>query len=569
MKTTRIFTLAILLIMVFALTACSGGSSSSGGNSESGPGRNESGNAADLGNSGDTSSISDNTAWPPPGGELIYAQVNADFSGSSDGFSFDVSEIHSISSVQLVFEGETKENFRRPEISDFAFYINGVPQELNEYMSFDYGSVVEHDLSWKASLHLDNVPGDEGMVTSYYYSVESKSDGLFDQPLAEYYFEMTVNGVPIRSNTFYWGEGVNFEFKDMPSFSAPVHLVPKRQILPLTPTTIAEHERGNINGNRFVALGNDWIYYVARYELYKMSLDGTDVEKIILDFPVTAINAVGDYIYIHSRHDLSTNEGYLEVDRIYRLKSDESELTILFERPINYEEGGSILGFVIVGEWLYYVTSYYETDSGDEFGGRNIIVLNRVRASDGTGDMQVTDMENYWLNIGSDWNYHLQTEWVPVPGSDWQGNMEYEIIRTRNDGAATEVILKLEDNMYIYNLLQSGDWVYYIDPHIVGISRVNVNTKETSIVIEDSRGAEAYIVDGDYLYFGIALDPDDWQRTLHRIKTDGTGLMRVGDMINPDGLHIAGDWVFNYFNNNIYRTRTDGSGELITVYEWN
>jgi len=354
----------------------------------------------------------------------------------------------------------------------------------------------------------------------------------------------------------------------MPSFPAPVHLVPKRQILPLTPVTIAEHERGNINGNRYVALGGDWIYYVARYELYKMRLDGTDVEKIILDFPATAINVVGDYIYIHSRHNLSTDEGYMEVDRIYRLKSDESELTILFERPLDYGEGGSIGSFLIVGEWLYYITTAYYDDGGD-FGGRSITNLNRVRAADGTGDMQVTDIDSYRLNIDSDWNYHIQTEWVPVPGSDHLLTSKHEIIRTRNDGAATEVILELEDNMYIYNLLQSGDWVYYFEPNIMGICRVNVNTKETSVVMDDTRGGEAYIVDGDYLYFGLRLDPDDWQRTLHRIKTDGTGLMRVGDMMNPDTLNVAGDWVFNYFNNNIYRIRADGSGGVIPVYEWN
>ncbi|MCL2080205.1 MAG: DUF5050 domain-containing protein, partial [Oscillospiraceae bacterium] len=172
------------------------------------------------------------------------------------------------------------------------------------------------------------------------------------------------------------------------------------------------------------------------------------------------------------------------------------------------------------------------------------------------------------LNIDSDWNYHIQIEWIPVPGSDHLLTSKYEIIRTRNDGSATEMILELEDNAYIYNLLQSGDWVYYFEPNIMSICRVNVNTKETSVVMDDTRGGEAYIVDGDYLYFGLRLDPDDWQRTLHRIKTDGTGLMRVGDMMNPDTLNVAGDWVFNYEHNNIYRIRADGSGDVITVYEW-
>ncbi|MCL2080336.1 MAG: DUF5050 domain-containing protein, partial [Oscillospiraceae bacterium] len=432
---TKILSAALATVMLLTLVACGNGGNNSGGNSGSGSGRD--GNTSGLGTSGDKSSGGD--TWPPPGGELIYAQVGVAFSGTSDGANyFEVSKIDFVTGVLLFFDGEAKENFRRPEISDFVFYINGVPQELNEYMSFDYGNVWETDKSWKAGNHFDNVPGDEGMMTVYSYSVESKSDGLFDKPLAEYYFEMTVNGVPIRSNTFYWGEGVNYEFKDdMPSFPAPVHLVPKRQILPLTPVTIAEHERGNINGNRFVALGGDLIYYVARYELFKMRLDGTDVEKIILDFPATAINVVGDYIYIHSRHNLSTDEGYTEVDRIYRLKSDESELTILFERPTDYGEGGSIGSFLIVGEWLYYITTAHYDDGGD-FGSRSITNLNRVRADDGTGDMQVTDIDSYRLNIDSDWNYHIQIEWIPVPGSDHLLTSKYEIIRTRNDGSATE-----------------------------------------------------------------------------------------------------------------------------------
>jgi hypothetical protein len=63
-------------------------------------------------------------------------------------------------------------------------------------------------------------------------------------------------------------------------------------------------------------------------------------------------------------------------------------------------------------------------------------------------------------------------------------------------------------------------------------------------------------VSGDWIYYIKIFD----ERTLYRVRTDGTGSQKLADDKWADSITVVDDWVYYHASGGLYRVRIDGTG---------
>ncbi|MCL2018786.1 MAG: DUF5050 domain-containing protein [Oscillospiraceae bacterium] len=516
MKITKILALIIALAMSLTLAACGDEASSNIPN-------NQNTNAENLDNGAEA--LSTNPTQGNGGNEtqsaeseFLYAQLG--ISGNSDE-SGKIATITQVAGGSLLFTGagvrESSEfNFFPPRISNFTLFINGEAHEPNVHMPLGESSFL-----WSMQ-HVDHYPyasKDEDTVKAY-----SLTYGVFEECPAEYYFEVMVNDVLVRSNTFVWNADGSGEFlDDMPQPSSRIMLTHRDSIVP--PDSADPNERGISNSNiafeGYVAEKGDWIYMLKGSSIYKMSADGSELIK--LEQPGyyfhTPLNVIGDFIYANT-----SNKG------MFRLRTDGLGLQKIPPEGISSP-------FIFEGDWIYY----------NDYSGNSTNVC-RIR-TDGTEDTQLTTEGScFMVGIEGDWVYYRQ---------GYEGEADDTIFRVKKDGSARDsIILPVE---HIYRSIVDGDWIYYTENRT--LHKFHIDTKENVTLIE--KGCEQFVVSGDKIFYF----PDRYGDTpigLRSIGTDGTGDVQLN---NADGsyLNVAGDWLFYKISDEIYRIHTDGTGDELII----
>ena len=524
----KVFQLVFVITISFIMVAC--GSSSFVGDLQKENEINQLGISSDTGDLSQPGTASggdpiNNVSGGPADGDFLYAQIdvlNAHFllglAESDSSWQPD----HWAGDICLVFKGITND-FPMPVIKNYTLFINGEARYSNVRLESPRVS--------QETLYSLFTPFDHsgwGDVTLYTIDVifsDLDIGRIYLEP-GEYWFEATVNGVHIRSNTFiYRTDGTAEYLDDMPAPSQPLSLLNVAETAP--PTAAVPGERGNLSGNTYAALKGDWIYYTMYGSLYKMRTDGTGATLIDLDIPIGAggyfqeIHVIGDWIY-----DAST---------WVRVRTDGTGFTKIAD--INGRMHS------IVGDWIYY------TDN-------SINGIFRIR-TDGTGQEKLTNRDEPHMihSVEGDWvYYHL----------GYADENEGIVFRVRTDGSAGEEmsIGGRVDNVRVY-----GDSLYFRG-NGNALIRVNVNTMETMKIIDED--CLDYIVDGDWVYFTLiwsGWDDELMQTYIQKIRVNGTGYAQINDEISHN-LNVVGDWIFYRIecdSGSYYRIRNDGTGrEFVT-----
>lgn len=543
----RLTATILAITLTFSLAACGiiGGSVDEGSHQ---PERNN--GESDLTTDNSTSEIpqgdignvtnGETISQEPQGGEFLYAQIDAAILWSGDGYTFTNTGAQWVSGIKLLFEGYTREDFRDPQIENFKFFINGEERSDSRLSDVTETEVVQ--LPHYKFPHVTEEEGyDTGTVYFYYvHQIVGEAGNFWETYPAEYWFEATINGVFVRSDTFVWTDEATCEYRDdMPVPSTPLKLVPKMAVQPLAPIDVDSNERGNIPGNTYVAAKGDFVYYVMDDELYRMNADGMNVTKFDLDLRVSGVNAVGDWIYFIGRQGALYGQ---EQNGIYRVRSDGTGLTFVVD-------SSGVGSFFIDGEWIYYTANTTELN------------LYRARTSDGSEQTTVyeKDFVEFWVyNVSGDWFYYMMLEY------------DYTTIHRGNTSDRIRETLEIADAENITDIKVADGWIYFRDRR--SLKKINIDTLEQVLLVEDNDEVNGFIVAGDWVYYNI-LDYDEqgWTREggdiLRRVRTDGTGDMRIGDFkVGVGSVNIGGDWIFyrDGSDRNYYRVRTDGTGsELV------
>jgi len=535
----KLLTITLAILMVLTLVACSSGTApplSDINNTkpkENPPASSDSGNNEDSSNDS-TKSNDDVTDQPDLSIELLFAQMDGPYMGEFGP------AIFSVNVGMLIFPGGSPEEYQQPIASDFIFYKNGVPEEGNQQLR--EGKVVDLTLphNERATVY-PFIPETYDTIIVYIYGMPDYSD----EKGTEYWFEATVNGVKIRSNTLIWNTDGTYEYlDDMPQPSSALKLIHLSQAPSLTVND--PNERGNSNTNINSLFGanavykGDWIYYYANRTLYKMRADGTENQALTYGNKnriERGISVIGDWIVTHS-------EMY---------KTDGSMMLPL---PI---EGLPDKPLHIVGEWIYYAG------------------INRIRI-DGTERENIVSGGSEHINIVDDYIYFSKH------------NEPRSIFRSKLNGDDIQEYALYGDDCYIF--IVEGEWIYYMTG-FKNIRRRNVNTSEDVILVESTETSNGrvtgysleYVTDGEWIYYNYYSRPtgnvSSETVALYKMRTDGTEkTMLIDDYINVTdwnnrqiySLNIAGDWLFyqTYDSNTPttwYMVRTDGTNKrLIDTY---
>ncbi|MCL2627572.1 MAG: DUF5050 domain-containing protein [Oscillospiraceae bacterium] len=528
----KLLSLTLVILMLFTLAACGFLNTDGYANDHTLPQNNppatsDSGDITDVPTKGNDGGIDQ----PDLSIEFLYAQMNGPYMGEHGP------AIWSIDSGMLIFAGANPDEYQRPLASDFVFCKNGVPEESGRRRQLGEGRVVDLTAphNERATVY-PFIPDTYDTIIVYTYRMLDYSD----EKGAEYWFEATVNGVKIRSNTLVWHTDGTYEYlDDMPQPSSEFKLKHLSQIPALTATDPYERGSSNANvnssGDAYTVYKGDWIYYCINHTLYKMRADGTENQLLPYGNDIDvyrSFNVIGDWII--TRSEMYKTDG-----------------TIMVPLPI---EGLPAWPVLIVGDWIYYAHSMYTGDAG----------IYRVRIDGSERETLVTGGDEYlFFNIADDYIFYSMIN-------------KNSIFRVKTNGEGKQ---EIPVNDEFDNLIVDGEWMYYRIGG--GISRMNVNTLDEVILVEATETADGwgtgwvgeFVTDGQWIYYRYFNRPPGTIETasLYKIRVDGTESVLLSDEYGLR-LNITGDWLFYYTsgeNSTLtwYMISTDGTDKrLITSY---
>jgi hypothetical protein len=114
----------------------------------------------------------------------------------------------------------------------------------------------------------------------------------------------------------------------------------------------------------------------------------------------------------------------------------------------------------------------------------------------------------------------------------------------------------------------SGDWIYYQDsPNGGALYKMKTDGSEQTRICNDQVGS--FAVSGEWIYYDLFKTAEVKMSSdaLYRIRTDGSGKMKLADVKWAENLKVQGDWLYyDYLEENnkrvtssLYRIKTDGT----------
>lgn len=341
---------------------------------------------------------------------------------------------------------------------------------------------------------------------------------------------------------------------------------------------------------------NGWLYYQDRsndYKLYRMNSDGTNVVELTKD-STAFVNITGEHIYYSNFSNMGeiiriNSEGkgravlnndtsmhmnvsgdwifyQNEADKaLYKIKTSGRERTLLSN---NY---GTELN--AVGNWVYYVNK----NDNDLLYRTSIDGASEEKLTDFPVFKIITAGGRLFFFDGEDNSYLLSMK-EDKTGLRWFGvdsvikeikNVDISIFRGEPYSLPEGVIGDMSDGTQLYlpvtwksnevdtnrvgaynyrGLVPNYNKDVNLNLYIVERDTTNSNIANFSNVVEK---------DG-YIYYRNYVDGG-----LYKIKTDGTGRMKLSDH-SPIRINIIGDWVYYFVDNErgaLYKVKKDGSEE--------
>ena len=231
----------------------------------------------------------------------------------------------------------------------------------------------------------------------------------------------------------------------------------------------------------FLAVVENWLYFSSSNGIFRMRIDGTQMENIDPTFAVR-MDIVGEWIY------------FADIERnAYRISTNGSQ---------REEVDIQAVRFFIIEDWLIYL------DSTD-------LSINRVRR-DGTEHIRLSDGLSSLFDVYDGWIYFSQASGGSV-----------NIYKIRLDGTEHHQII---DEPGFFGNIYDG-WIFYSHYHSDG--RIYRSSLDGAVRkrISEYPGHHINIVDG-WIYYSAAnvwrADPSMFATVpMYRMRLDGSGNERV------------------------------------------
>ncbi|NLB42858.1 MAG: DUF5050 domain-containing protein [Clostridiales bacterium] len=255
------------------------------------------------------------------------------------------------------------------------------------------------------------------------------------------------------------------------------------------------------NVQSFVGIHDGWIYYINgynldyeyTYDLFRVKVDGTDVEKVNDNYYSNGAKIVGDWFY------------GADFDKIHKMKLDGTEEVVLYDGQSQYT--------IFTDEWIYFQPNnnyLYRVN----FDGSKLEQVSTYRLQ-GLGYMKEND----------GWIYYRIT-------SSYEGN-EDGLYRIKGDGLRTDKLIgkDFSGGFAIYE-----DWIYYTKDSWIHKMRLN-GEDDTKIYENDTENISVTeVTDTNIVFYSYYTheDPLRYPRC-YKIDIDGTNKKEILDYYDVYG----------------------------------
>lgn len=284
-----------------------------------------------------------------------------------------------------------------------------------------------------------------------------------------------------------------------------------------TGTEVGNTSGNNIHGGEYI-LYDGWIYFIAdaNYNIYKMSLDGTSIERIC-DKRALAMNIVDGWIYFESS------------DVLYRVRIDGKGFTEIVELD-------RIGDFYVVGDQFIME---YRPD------GYDFSTIYKINVNGDINTLQeICSDKHYEINIAGDYIYYINNTTID----------RNRIFRVKTDGSGREAVT----SEIASELIVDNDWIYFVTGYNMYRMRTDGSMKTQLTSGQEVAEINVY---GSYIFYTIG----DADKSLYMMNLDGSNKVQLTTVVSDDP-QVAGDWIF-YQNedagNVYYKIRIDGTGNSL------
>ncbi|MHC1720963.1 MAG: DUF5050 domain-containing protein [Clostridiaceae bacterium] len=121
----------------------------------------------------------------------------------------------------------------------------------------------------------------------------------------------------------------------------------------------------------------------------------------------------------------------------------------------------------------------------------------------------------------------------------------------------------------VSSLFISDGWIYYRGPEDErNLYKMKTDGTEMKKICSDR--VFDYIVSGDWIFYTTSEVYESKEQlipgtniTLHRMKTDGSDKTEFNKVMVETSFIVQGDWLYFVKNKNLYKIKTDGTGEVL------
>ena len=295
---------------------------------------------------------------------------------------------------------------------------------------------------------------------------------------------------------------------------------------------------GNIRNYGYAAENNGWIYYLAPNEdsteigIFKIKNNGKEKQQLYMSsLDIVSINVYKDYIYFIG----SATEVYKEDDeldnKIYRMKTDGTELEVLNDNELNNE----CYEIYVIKDKVYYIGLNAEICKMDLNGSDKTVLANN-----GTGFLGIT--EEYII-------YNLPDE---------NAEADYVTHIMNLDGSDPRPII---NGKRLYSVNIEDNYIYYSDSE-KKLYKTKIDSNVEEPVYENISAYNLNTNDGYAYYLNyLDIENDDDTVCLFRVKLDGTTEVpeKIKELSTYSSfIDVVGDWV-------IYMDSSDQAGFIMLV----
>lgn len=333
-----------------------------------------------------------------------------------------------------------------------------------------------------------------------------------------------------------------------------------------------------------IKVQGDWVFYMntpigtnTTSKLFKVQMNGTNEIKVIND-TVESYAVKGEWIYY-----VNATDSY----KLYKIKVDGTERTKLSEissRSIILYEDQLYFRNVTGSNFLFKMNldgselTALTTDNIKTLNAANgwIYYLNSKDGSsiyrikpDGTENTKLNDDQSSEVHVIGDWIFYKNEEdssryyKLKIDGSE----RGYFLSSLNETPIGSELVTFNKSNSANGGLFAEdglADWNYYINQTTGNVHKMTAEGKFNTEVFAHKSKVTELSVTSDYLYMNLG-------GKLHRSNLDGTNLLLLSSK-NVSNIIVEGDWVYYLLNSTatsttkpVYRVQIDGSNEMKVI----